>query len=703
MKFTYTLTLAGKVFLAFLAFTIILSITAIFVKKVVNQKLYDITRLARHVNGDQGKSQQVLLLLQHAEEDFQQSLLNPDSSKSNSYKFKTRAAIDQIDSLLKDNKNVTSANLQQNINFKELYRKKINLSSSLVVLKHQFDSLLAVYAEFNNTGTAVRHPHLKTIKKEQKQEITANADTLKTVAPPEKKGLFGRLKDAISNKNTSSREVVVIKQDKQSNTAKITNEQVFEHNGNAYAAQLKLLQSRNNHLLDTQRRLMVLNSRINKELERIVLELKDINYEISNELKAMVVKAYSETNATLSKFYISALLLVIIFAVLLIIFVIKLNKSEISLRTENKRSIAIAQQKTDLLLHLSHEIRNPLTAIQGFLHIFGRTPLNERQKDMLGSITGASDMLLMTLNDTLDAVKMENSEFVIHNEPFFPDKIIKQVVDSMLYSADKKNLYLSYNFKGSAQTMLMGDSFRLKQILVNLLSNAIKYTLSGGVTVKARLENNGLNVDITDTGLGISAEQQVNLFSKYYQTSSSHGQMGTGLGLYICKQLIELQKGKILVRSEVGKGSTFSFFIPYQQAKSHEILRPEDAIPLLNGLNILAVDDNEINLLLLKAILTKWNVNCYSASSGESALEFLEKQQIDILITDINLPGISGNQLMEKIRSLHQKFGDIPVIAVSGNDDQNDNKNYEEKGFSGFVLKPFTDQDLLTQLAKSLL
>ena len=183
-------------------------------------------------------------------------------------------------------------------------------------------------------------------------------------------------------------------------------------------------------------------------------------------------------------------------------------------------------------------------------------------------------MMLRTLNDTLDAAKMENSELKIYAEPFNPDYILGLVIESMGLSATKKNLYLNYNFTGNKNAIILGDSFRLKQIVVNLLSNAIKYTHDGGVTVDAQLTANDsrLQVDVTDTGPGISPEQQSDLFSKYYQTSTSKGKTGTGLGLFICKQLVKLQNGRITVKSEPGKGSTFRFFIPYQKSEKKQPL-----------------------------------------------------------------------------------------------------------------------------------
>jgi CheY-like chemotaxis protein len=394
-------------------------------------------------------------------------------------------------------------------------------------------------------------------------------------------------------------------------------------------------------------------------------------------------------------------MLVLIFAVLLILFINRLNKSEVLLRNENERAVNIAQQKMDLLLHMSHEVRNPLTAIKGFLYIFSKSPLSERQGEMLDSIRLSSDMLLRTLNDTLDAAKMENSEFKINNDPFSPDFTLRSVIESMEFSAQKKGLEMAYTFTGDANAVVLGDGFRLEQVMVNLLSNAIKYTEKGTISINANLDaDNKLHIDVSDTGMGISSEQQSNLFSKYYQTSSSKGKIGTGLGLYICKNLIELQSGKISVKSTVDTGTTFSFFIPYKKTSERNINNEhvDDPVSLLNGVNILAVDDNELSLLFLKTMTAKWNVRFFQASNGQDALDILARNKIAIVLTDIQMPGMDGNDLLTAIQKLDGPAGKVPVVVIGGTSNTAGNKKLLKKGFAGVISKPFKEAELLEQL-----
>lgn len=709
MKVTYTQIQSRKILLAFLVIVIVLALAALFVRNSISHKLENIVKQANNVEVDSSKPQQILLLLHQADDDFQESLLNVKSTKSADYKAKLSRAFDEIDTLLKRNADTLQLTPDQSVKVKSWYNKKLQLSGKLYSLKHNFDSLLTAYATFEAQGSIGEEKLVTTLK--SNKNVKSKTDTIRKEVVVQKKGLFSRLKDAISNKSATSPTAVV----------EINHRQVTENSALAtrkgagkertvYLNKLQELQERNVKMLTMQRELISLNDRISTELENIINEVKALNYNIADEFKAMAFKSYQESTDLLNRLYLAALFLVLVFAVLLIVFIVKLNGSEVQLRNENERAVTIAQQKMDLLLHMSHEIRNPLTAIKGFLYIFSQTELSKRQSDMLDSIRLSSDMLLGTLNDTLDAAKMENSEFKFNTDPFNPDFILKSVIENMEFSATKKKLVLNYEFKGDKEAILLGDSFRLKQIMINLLSNAIKYTKEGQITVNAELTklNNGpkLEVNIIDTGMGISADQQANLFSKYYQTNSSKGKTGTGLGLYICKQFVELQGGKISVKSVEKVGSTFSFYIPYvENVNNGETVvnqTPEDPLSLLNGITILAVDDNDLNLKFLKMMTQKWNVKFYSAGNGKEALDVLNKENVTVVLTDIQMPEMDGYELLQSIKKLPAPQNKLPVIVISASPEEFEMNKILTKGFSGIVSKPFIEAGLIEQIVKAL-
>jgi signal transduction histidine kinase len=562
MKLTYTRTLVRRIFFAFLGFIIILSVVALFVRDSINDKLNKISQVSEDIESNRAEPEKALLLLHQADYDFQHSLVNNDKKLKTSYRHELTLAFNKVDTLLQkqvsDTSDLTS---QEKARIKHWYQQKVYLSDQLHILRRSFDSLLTAYVNADSLGLSkVKEPQLKI----GKTEPLSKSNTVHKSVP--KRGLIERLKDAINNKDVNSKRH---QRDTKETNAKAL--KVIKENQLAYDKALQQLKHQNAEQLHTQRQLVTTNSYIINELGNIISQIKDVNYNMADEFKGMALKSYQDSTTQLNKLYLTALCLLAVFSALLIVFITQLHQSEVLLREEIESSVAIAQQKMDLLHHMSHEVRTPLTSIMGFLYIFSKSEMTTKQADMLESIQLSSDMVLRTLNDTLDAAKMENSELAIYAEPFNPDYILQMVIASMEPVATKKKLYIKYNFTGNKNALVLGDSFRLKQIVVNLLSNALKYTSEGGVTINAQLIANDtrLQVDVTDTGDGISAEQQAGLFSKYYQTSSSKGQVGTGLGLFICKQLIKLQNGKISVKSELGKGATFSFFIPYPKKEKN--------------------------------------------------------------------------------------------------------------------------------------
>ncbi|ACU02697.1 hybrid sensor histidine kinase/response regulator [Pedobacter heparinus] len=704
MEIKYTKVLARNILLTFLVFSIIFAVAALFLYNNITKKLAGISELASHIDREQEKPERALILLQQAEDDFQQYLLDINSKKDIDYRKNLSLAFYEVDALLHENKNIAYLTVAQRDKMKQLNQKRLKLSKEFILLKHDFDSLLSVYAKFNdktNSDLNGKKPILSPAKINQ-------TDTIKKLIPLEKRSFFKRIKDAILNRDTSRATRVIEIRPKDSGSAAFIGKNTINIYGQAYAKRLLQLNKQNAKLLDMHRNLISLSIHTSSELRRINNGVREINANMAENLKRMAFKNYRETTALLTKVHLAALLLLLLFGTLLIIFIIQLNRSEQHLRKENKRSGILAQQKMDLLNRMSHEIRNPLNAIKGFLYVFSRTNLSKEQTTMIDSIKLSSDMLLQTLDDTLDASKMENSEFKINKEPFNPDLTLRKVIQNMEYGAAEKNLNIAYFYSGNSEAIVNGDSFRLKQILVNLLSNAIKYTKEGGIIVTAEMSNDKLYVAVKDTGAGISLEQQSGLFSKYYQTNSSKGQTGTGLGLFICKQLVELQNGKIHVESTPGIGSTFSFYIPYKKAEHKLPIKHDQENPLLfaddllflNERSVLFVDDSKLNLIFLKMMTSKWNLKFREASNGKQALAIIAKHKIDIVLTDIQMPEMDGYELLSAIRSLAEPFNRLPVIAVSGESGLESEKKLIKKGFSGLINKPVDEQILKQQLLK---
>ncbi|MBT2562286.1 hypothetical protein J7E50_01850 [Pedobacter sp. ISL-68] len=345
MRFTYTRAIAKKILLAFLACTIVAVLAALVALNTITDKLGSISKLATNIEQNQSKPEQILLLIHRAEDDFQESLLTTGNNKYADYNTKIVIVFSMIDSLLKENADTSKLTASQSKKVKYWYHEKMKLSDRLFVLKRSFDSLLTIYSDFNRENTkgdvASFHTETPAIRK-------IKTDTVLKVTPREKKGFFKRIKDAIANKNEKS--VVEINHYKNVVVSPPDKQKTNDGDKKLYARKLELLRQKNQKLLTIQSELIILNSHISNELEFIINNIKDINYKLIDEFKVVALKNYEQTTSVLVRFYISALFLVLLFAVLLIVFIIQLNKAEVLLRNESEQSAMEAQQRIDDLM-----------------------------------------------------------------------------------------------------------------------------------------------------------------------------------------------------------------------------------------------------------------------------------------------------------------------------------------------------------------
>jgi hypothetical protein len=340
---TYSKVLGRRILLLFLIFTIVFSIAALISRHNIADKLADISKSASNFEQGQSTPERSLLLLHQAEDDFQESLLKVNNKKIFDYKNKLSLAFGELDTLLKERINLPQSNFPKNNPVKVWYKKKIELSTELYTLKHSFDSLLTVYADFQNKtnedsiGQRSYSPNI--------HQPSITSDTIRK--PIKKEGFLKRLKDAVSGKNNNS--IVEINHNSQ-HVVSINNQKAIKADRLNYLQKLKQLQQRNQKLLAMQKQLNILNIHISNELENIISEAKDLGFNISNSFKVMALQNYQEATQVLNSFYLAALFLILAFAISLIGFIIQINKSELALRKENEQSLLSAQQKADELI-----------------------------------------------------------------------------------------------------------------------------------------------------------------------------------------------------------------------------------------------------------------------------------------------------------------------------------------------------------------
>ncbi|EDX87397.1 PAS fold family [Synechococcus sp. PCC 7335] len=373
------------------------------------------------------------------------------------------------------------------------------------------------------------------------------------------------------------------------------------------------------------------------------------------------------------------------------------------------------QAKSEFLANMSHEIRTPMNLILGTSQLLERTGLNERQQNLLEVLQRNGQTLLTLINDVLDLSKLEAQELHIDCKPFDLGTLLKTTFANFAPSAEEKGLSITLEVDSTLPTLVIGDSFRLQQILHNLLGNAVKFTAKGSIQLRSQRIQRAKNkvtvrFSVTDTGVGIHPDAQENLFEPFIQADNSSTRQygGTGLGLTICRRIVELMRGEIGVESQPNQGSTFWFVVPLEKAGDSEdvleaqALQPpaEDAIDSSQA-RILVAEDNIDNRDLLVMLLEDIGYdNVVTVENGQEALNKINAELFDLILMDCQMPIVDGYEATRKLRKQNSRNSSIPVIAITANAMKGDRDKCLAAGMSDYITKPFASDDLERKLVK---
>lgn len=369
------------------------------------------------------------------------------------------------------------------------------------------------------------------------------------------------------------------------------------------------------------------------------------------------------------------------------------------------------QSKSDFLANMSHEIRTPINAIVGMANLALKTSLTPKQQRYLKVINSSSNALLGVINDILDFSKIEANKLTIEAIPFDLDDVLSTLADMFAYKAYDKDLEFIINLPANIPTMLIGDPLRLNQVLVNLVSNAIKFTEEGEINVACTLldlqqDKVWLRISVTDTGIGMDEEQRANLFQAFTQadTSTTRRFGGTGLGLTISQRLITLMQGDLGVISAKGQGSTFYIEIALPMQADQDASHHQAMIKRLEGVRILAVDDNLSTREMLYELLRSYRMEVKVARSAEQGLDVLkqaaqEDLPFELLLIDWRLPGMDGLTLAEKMKNHLPADVQPKVILATGYYAEELAEKARAVGASDFITKPYTASTLARVLS----
>jgi PAS domain S-box-containing protein len=363
------------------------------------------------------------------------------------------------------------------------------------------------------------------------------------------------------------------------------------------------------------------------------------------------------------------------------------------------------KSKQQFLSNMSHEIRTPMNAIIGFTKVLLKSDLNEKQKEYLTAIKLSGDALTVLINDILDLAKVDAGKMVFEQTPFKMAASISAMIHLFETKIQEKNLQLIKNYDDKIPMVLSGDPVRLHQIILNLVSNAVKFTSEGKITISARLLNEteekaDIEFSVSDTGIGIPEDKMEHIFENFQQATSETARLygGTGLGLAISKQLVESQGGRIIAKSKLGEGSTFSFILPFQKTDAKVEL--EKVIDVLttkaHNLKILVVEDIALNQLLMKTLLDDFGFEHDIAENGKIAIEKLQSRSYDIILMDLHMPEMNGFEATEFIRN--KMNSKIPIIALTADVTTADLNKCKAVGMNDYISKPLDERILYNKI-----
>ncbi|WP_242921981.1 ATP-binding protein [Pontibacter liquoris] len=379
--------------------------------------------------------------------------------------------------------------------------------------------------------------------------------------------------------------------------------------------------------------------------------------------------------------------------------------------SSRKDAVQLARAKEAFVANMSHEMRTPLNVILGFTQVLRHTNLQPEQSEHLQAVHGAGQHLLHIVNDVLDLSKIEAGKLSINHAPFRLSQLMAEVEQAFTLKASSKGLRFVCLKDEKFPNELIGDELRLKQILFNLIDNAIKFTHEGRIEVYFHLKAQRRTrvvaaISVTDTGIGISPERLGHVFGEFNQADDSimrkYG--GTGLGLSISKKLVEMQGGTLSVHSTRGEGTNFTMVLPLQKAAFVPAKEVATTVPVphekaFSGMRALVIDDDAYSRTLCELILSRWGMKVALANDGQEALQQASRFKFDVVLTDMQLPGMSGKKVARAIRKMDPN---VPIMALTANIMGNDNNFFKNTPIVAFLLKPYTEQELYSTLTRLL-
>ena len=554
-----------------------------------------------------------------------------------------------------------------------------------------------------NQDTLIQQPHItrKVIQKDRSY----------TVEEP-KRNFFQRLADAFHKPKADTTSV--------KNTVQILETDTLHQSFNARDTLAHILDSIEStvKLYSTQRR-----QRINAQAEKLWATSIDLNGKVTQLLESIEKEEQELQDAenrtayqmrrqaaiTTGSVAVAAIVLALAFFVIVWRDITRSNHYRRELEKAKQRAEDLLVSREKLMLTVTHDIKAPVGAVMGYAELLAPHVKEHRAQNYLRNIQSSSEHLLSLVNSLLDYHKLEANKMDIHPASFSPSGLLHTITQSFLPMAEKKGLELRCETAPETDRTYTGDASRIRQIVENLVSNALKFTRQGHVLLRAKMHGRTCCISVSDTGCGMSPEEQAVVFKEFTRLDSAQGEEGVGLGLSITLKLVRLLHGDIHVDSTPGEGSTFFVTLPLQPATAtadKAPATPETTTATNRPLSILLVDDDRIQLQLTQSMLrqlqpagTTWDVHvCHQP---DEVFRLIRKQLFDLMLTDIQMPGINGFELLKRLRESIPATSVPPAVALTARSDMQEDF-FRLHGFATCLYKPFNQEELARAIRKAL-
>ncbi len=378
---------------------------------------------------------------------------------------------------------------------------------------------------------------------------------------------------------------------------------------------------------------------------------------------------------------------------------------------------AADRAKSRFLANMSHELRTPLAGVIGLTDLALASHLDDEPRHLVRTAKSSAEHLLTILNDILDLSKIEAGRMTLETIAFDVEDVVRQVAAVVRASAQGKALEVRVSLESGGQRLRMGDPVRLRQVLLNLAGNAVKFSTRGVVEVSARAEGDRIRFTVRDEGIGMSDAQQAQLFRPFVQADASTNRRfgGSGLGLSICRPLVEAMGGTLQVQSRVGEGSTFSFDVLLPCAAEEPVVLRAPVVlpaavvpaaapvvaPVARALRVLLAEDNHVNQLVVSKMLRRAGHQVQIVGDGDEALSALQAGPFDVVLMDLQMPRRDGLDTTRAIRAQGLGRPGLPIIALTANAMASDREACAQAGMDAFLVKPVTEAALAAALAQA--